>query len=211
MHGQGAIGQDLPLIGLGASDVNAFHSQLLAAINAAKAYLAGASPTFEGLTELLTQFGDVIETVESTMTADEFAWHFVYKGQSKLASVPIDLGADTSGLGVSLTFNAEVTGFAKIDTGFAVSRTGPAVFTLRPSELTLGVAVDVQDLDAALKVGFLEAAVANGKALLTAFVTVRFVDPTSGDGGLTPSDLGTSLSSLIQIGVPAARSPPRCP
>ncbi len=197
MHSHGAIGQELPLIGLAPSDVNAFHTQLLAAINAAKTYLAAVGPTVEGLVELLTEY-DVIDFVEAATSATEFSWQFEYTGRTRLASVPLDFGVDTGTLGVSIDADVEVTGFAKIRSGFAIIR-ATSTFQLRPSELTLGIAVDVQDLDAALRAGFLEAAVVNGTALLTAYVTVRFDDPTSSDGGLSAADLGTSLASLIDV------------
>ena len=156
----------LPLIGVGASDVNAFHTQLLAAINAAKALPRRRRPTArraDGAPDAVRRRHRHGRVERHDRGRVRVALRL--QGAEQACERPDRSRRRHSGLGVSPDVQCSRSPVSPRSRPGSPSRApGTAVFTLRPSELTLGVAVDIQDLDAPLKVGFLSRpAVANGR------------------------------------------------
>jgi hypothetical protein len=133
-------------------------------------------------------------------------------------ALPLDLGLDAGILlAAGAQTNVAVTvGFVDRDDvtlpklvlgiDFAEGLEPDERFYLRADRATVDVRVNIADLDASARIGFLGAAVENGTLVLDASVSMLFNDP-NGDGRITVAEIcATPLTSLIAFTATGAMS-----
>ena len=219
IENQPALGQTVPGMGTtklsdAVNPASSFTSGIVAPLSS---YLNQSSdPDVDGLLGALQSGIGPDSTVDTGFRHEGslLLFDISFRDQTTFATMPLGLDIGLSALNVGASLNIDVKGELAIDftIGIDTAQFGnpSEAFFIQVRQFSASAFVQTYDLNAALNLGFLDAAIKNGKVVLDATLSALVTDPNL-DGRITLAEMANhpfsdmfelSLSSKLDVDLP---------